>query len=146
MLLIDDDASVRESIVELLRFLGHHVEEASSGAEGIALFDHRRHDVVVTDLRMPGLSGWDVVEQVRRIDPDARVVLCTASATSVVIERARLAEVPVVFKPIRLAELQAVLRPRLCGGSGLGPRIEPYVRRTTHSARMLALVGGGAER
>jgi threonine aldolase len=112
VLVIDDDASVRESIVDLLSFLGHHVDEASNGADGIELFACRRHDVVMTDLRMPGLTGWDVIEQVRRIDPEARVVLCTASATSAVIERARLAELPVVFKPIRLSELQAVIRTR----------------------------------
>lgn len=141
VLVIDDDASVRESIVDLLSFLGHHVDEASNGADGIELFACQRHDVVMTDLRMPGLTGWDVIEQVRRIDPEARVVLCTACATSAVIERARLAELPVVFKPIRLSELQAVIRPRLRGGSGLAT---PIAHGGARSRRALALVAAGA--
>lgn len=144
VLVIDDDASVRESIAELLSFLGHDVDEAGSGAAGLVLYERQHHDVVLTDLRMPGLSGWDVIEELRRLDPDVRTVLCTASATSAVIERARLAEVPVLFKPIRLDELQAVLRPRLRGASGVPTTIVPASGPVARAATLLVLAAGEA--
>lgn len=119
VLIIDDDPSVRELLRDVVQFLGHEVEMAADGYEGLALFDPERHDVVVTDLQMPGLTGWDVIDRLRMLHGDVRVVIVTASATSATVERARLAHIPVVHKPVRIDELQAALRPRLSGASGI---------------------------
>jgi CheY-like chemotaxis protein len=78
----------------------------------VALFERSRHDVVVTDLFMPGLSGWDVIEGVRALVPAEPVVLVTGNAVSEEdLERARAGRIPLLLKPIRIEQLEtAVIR------------------------------------
>jgi CheY-like chemotaxis protein len=117
VLVIDDDAQVRETLSDIISFLGHVPDPAVSADEGIAKFARDRHEVVVTDLQMPDMDGWEVIQRVRAIEPEIRVVLCTATATNVVVERARLHGIILVRKPVQINELRVALRPRLAGGS-----------------------------
>lgn len=109
VLLIDDDASVREVLSDALQFLGHEVSVAADGRAGLDLFARERYDVVVTDLSMPELSGWDVIERVREADPAIPLVIITGAATDEDIERARQARIPVLRKPVRLEDLGSVV-------------------------------------
>jgi CheY-like chemotaxis protein len=93
---------------------------------------------------MPDVSGWDVIERVRAIDPDVRVVLCTATATNTVVERARLHGIVLLRKPVQIDELQVALRPRLSGASGLPARLVDAVRRRARLRRLLTLAPEGA--
>lgn len=68
VLLIDDERSVLLSVSKILERHGFQVERAASGEEGLALTDRFKPDVVVTDLAMPGMSGFDVIAQLRARD------------------------------------------------------------------------------
>ena len=77
ILVADDEANVREVLVELLQLLGHDVVQASGGHEALDVFDTQAFDLVLTDLGMPDLSGWDVVDAIRKKDHRIPVVLAT---------------------------------------------------------------------
>jgi len=77
LLLIDDEAPVRRTIAALLGGRGHTVIEADGGAAGLEVLAATPVDAVVTDLGMPGLTGWDVARAVKARAPDLPVLLLT---------------------------------------------------------------------
>ena len=78
VLLIDDEPLVRTATAEMIRDLGHHVEEASGGAEGLALLERGLSvDAVITDYMMPGMNGGEVSRRVAQIRPNLPVLLIT---------------------------------------------------------------------
>lgn len=118
LLLIDDEATVRQTIAALLRASGHTVTEADDGAAGLALLAETPVDVVVTDLGMPDLTGWDVAREVKARSPRLPVILLTGWGDQAAREagyQEGLAD-RVVAKPFRLetllTALAAVLTPR----------------------------------
>jgi signal transduction histidine kinase len=77
ILVIDDDETVRQVLADMLVELGHAVCQAPSGPEGLALCDRERFDVVITDLSMPDMSGWDVAATLKKAHPDVAVGMVT---------------------------------------------------------------------
>ena len=77
ILVIDDDAQLREVLAETLAAHGHAVTQARGGAEGLAMFRTGRHDLVVTDLGMPGMTGAQVAEAIKAEGRATPVVLVT---------------------------------------------------------------------
>ena len=66
ILVIDDEKGILRVIEEALTKFGHQVELAADGYEGIQKFDDGSYDIVITDLRMPGLDGKGVVQHIRK--------------------------------------------------------------------------------
>ena len=110
MLIVDDDDSVRELLVDFMWSLGHEPLTAVDGADGVARFEDDRPDAVITDLAMPGMNGWEVVNRIRVLDSRAPIVIVTGGASKADVERARAYSVPLLHKPVRLADLEAALR------------------------------------
>jgi len=77
ILVIDDDTRVRQAVAGLLRSAGHHVVEAESGSEGLMRFAPEQFDLVLTDLGMPEVNGWDVAAAVKARRPTFPVILFT---------------------------------------------------------------------
>ena len=113
LLVIDDEPAVREVSCECLRLLGYDVEAARDGADGLAQLARERFDLVVTDLRMPQLDGWDVLESARAITPGMPVIMVTGAAEDEDLERARVHGVRLLAKPLTLQELKAAVRDSL---------------------------------
>ena len=78
VLLIDDDQGVREITTFQLDAAGYRVTARAGGAEGVAAFEDEPADVVVTDLKMPGVDGMEVLRAIRRLDEDVPVLVITA--------------------------------------------------------------------
>lgn len=79
VLLVDDNALTRYTIKSLLNKLGHEVvAEAEDGAGAVKLFREFKPDVVFLDLILPGRSGVEILDDLRILDPAARVVIITA--------------------------------------------------------------------
>lgn len=72
LLVVDDNPSIRESLALLLRLAGYNVVEASDGGQAIDLVEEERPDLVLTDLRMPGMSGVELIQRMRGADPRVR--------------------------------------------------------------------------
>ena len=79
ILVIDDDALVRNMVARFLDRAGYRVLAAQGGAEGLELFDAERPDIILLDLRMPGLSGLEVLEQVRARDKNQPVIVISGT-------------------------------------------------------------------
>ena len=110
VLLIDDQPDVRESVSDMLKALGHTVRVAADGKAGLQLVQQGTFDVVVTDLRMPGMDGLDVAKRVRALRPGVPVVLLTGWGT--LFEHAEPEAVSIVLpKPPTLHGLsEAIIR------------------------------------
>jgi FixJ family two-component response regulator len=78
---VDDDASIRESMSSLLRSVGHAVNEFASAEELVASAVLGKTDCVITDVRMPGMSGLELQRQLALSHPRLPVILMTAHAS-----------------------------------------------------------------
>jgi len=77
ILVIDDEEMIRETLKDMLTMLGHNPTTASGGQEGLALATERQFDVILTDLSMPGMNGWQVAEVLSEQQVDIPVVMMT---------------------------------------------------------------------
>lgn len=80
LLLVDDEQLLRRSFGRLLRQHGFQVTEAASGAEALALYAASKHDLVILDLDMPGMSGETTQEQLLKHSPEARIMFASGHA------------------------------------------------------------------
>ncbi|MCZ8186237.1 MAG: sigma-54 dependent transcriptional regulator [Beijerinckiaceae bacterium] len=77
ILVVEDDRMVRHALVEWLGIAGHQVVEAEDGASALAQLAQAAPELVLSDIRMPGLSGLDLLARLRAVDPDLPVILLT---------------------------------------------------------------------
>jgi DNA-binding NtrC family response regulator len=129
ILIVDDDAAMRDALGEAARDLAHDAHLAASGAEAIALLDAQAIDAVLLDLRMPGMDGIEVLRRVRARPHPPPVTVLTAHATAAnTIEAMRLGAFDHLTKPIGREELSRVLVGMLAARtepSGFRPQSEP---------------------
>ncbi len=110
ILLIDDEQSLLETLGVLLKGEGYEVIAELTGAGGVKAFKEHGPDLVLTDVRMPKMSGIEVLEEVRRTNPNTPVVLMTAQASlQSAIQAVNLGATHYVQKPFENDELLAVL-------------------------------------
>ena len=110
ILVIDDEDAVRTVLVRILQRIGHHVDAFASGEDALAGFNAGQYQLVCTDLGMPGLSGWDVAAQIRRIDPLVRIVLVTGWSEQIDRHEARLRGVDAILsKPFTIQQVRSLL-------------------------------------
>jgi two-component system response regulator HydG len=106
ILVIDDDSGVRESMARMLRGAGYTVLVAGSGEEGFDLARGDVFDVILSDMRMPGLSGLDVLRKLRDVNVDACFIVMTGFGTvDTAVEAMKLGAVDFVQKPFFRDEL-----------------------------------------
>jgi CheY-like chemotaxis protein len=109
VLVIDDEEHVREALADMLRLTHHEVVVASQGFEGLEHFRAAPFDLVMTDLAMPGMSGWQVAQAVKALRPGVPVVLVTGWGVELPGEQLRANGVDrVMTKPFRIEEVHAV--------------------------------------
>lgn len=81
VLVIDDEGGIRNLLDTLLDRKGYDVILADSGQKGLEVFRRARPDVVVLDLKMPGMDGLTVLQQIRHLNPTQPVVILTGAGT-----------------------------------------------------------------
>jgi two-component system response regulator PilR (NtrC family) len=101
ILVADDEASIRDGLVDVLTDEGYDATGVAGGAEAIAAIAQSSYDVVVTDLRMPGIDGLEVLRRVRELSPQALVLLITAYASvETAVEALRNGAHDYILKPL----------------------------------------------
>ena len=75
VLIIDDEVEIRQLLYDIVISHGHHAEVAADGSQGLELFKSREFDLVCTDLGMPGISGWQVAEEIKHTGKKVPVVV-----------------------------------------------------------------------
>ena len=100
ILIIDDNETMREGMAATVRRMGHEAVVAGGGGEGLALMRKRAPDFLITDLKMEGVDGLDVVEAAKRIDPSCPALIVTAFGTvETAVEAMRLGAMDFLQKP-----------------------------------------------
>jgi PAS domain S-box-containing protein len=111
ILLVDDETRILQTFARTLRLGGYTVITAASGQEGLALYHQEQPDIVLLDLRMPGMDGLEVLQAIREDDLEANVILCTAHGDKeAVIEALRAGASDFLPKPIDQVTLESALR------------------------------------
>jgi DNA-binding NtrC family response regulator len=82
ILVIDDEQGIRDLLDTLLSRKGYDVVVAENGRKGLEVFRRERLDVVVLDLKMPGMDGLTVLQQVRSLNPGQPVIILTGAGTA----------------------------------------------------------------
>src|SRR4051794_39077121 len=100
ILIIDDNETMREGMSATVRRMGHEVLSAASGTDGVALFKKQGADFVITDLKMQGLGGLDVVSAIKQIDATCPAMIVTAFGTvDTAVEAMRIGAMDFLQKP-----------------------------------------------
>ncbi|MEI6668395.1 MAG: sigma-54 dependent transcriptional regulator [Acidobacteriota bacterium] len=111
ILVVDDERSMRELLTIILRREGHDVVVAESGSMAIAVLEKEPVDVLISDIRMPGMSGVELLGAAKRLDPDLVGIMITAYAsTETAVEALRLGAYDYITKPFDVEELKAKIR------------------------------------
>jgi len=105
ILVIDDNRAVRALVCDLLGGLGYAADEGEDAGTGLARLARQRYDLVITDLAMPHMSGWEVVEVVRQRAPGTPVLIISGFATQDDVVRAQRMGIRVLHKPFSVADL-----------------------------------------
>jgi len=107
-MVVDDDPHVRTIVAEFLDGSGYHVLEAGDAREALRLLgDSEAVDLIITDVRMPGISGLELAETARRARADLKVILISGYFVS------RQVGHRVLKKPFRMQELADAVRDEL---------------------------------
>jgi nitrogen regulation protein NR(I) len=111
ILLIEDDPGIRETLCRVLAQEGHQVEVEGRGDDGLARAGREPFNVVITDLRMPGINGLDLVRQLHTGQPHLPIILITAfGTTETAIEATKLGAYDYVLKPFHVPSLLDLVR------------------------------------
>jgi two-component system, NtrC family, response regulator len=114
ILLIDDDTSLRRVLEYNLQEEGYEVHTAADGESGLELFAQREPDLVITDLKMPGISGFQVLAGIRERSPEALVIVITAFGDVETAVRAmKSGAYDYITKPFNRDEFRLVVRKAL---------------------------------
>jgi DNA-binding NtrC family response regulator len=141
ILVIDDDQGVRESMERMLRGAGYTVQSAGSGEEGLTLARGNAFDVILSDMRMPGLSGIDVLQKLREQRVDSAFIVMTGFGTvDTAVEAMKLGAVDFVQKPFFRDELLMRVR-SAAERRQLARQVDLLQRQIRASGSVDALIG-----
>jgi len=110
ILIVDDDEGVRENLAELFEVVGYSIVTAGSAPEAMQKLGQGPVDLLLTDYRMPGPNGVELIESARRVKPRLRAILMTAFGDSFTeIESVRRGAIGYVNKPFEADEITGLV-------------------------------------
>jgi DNA-binding NtrC family response regulator len=111
VLVVDDDAVLRKLLSDQIARMGFDTAPAASGEEALAALSRSDFDVLLLDIRMPGLSGLETLREIRKLEDAPEVIMLTADTSlGTGIEAMRLGAYDYLTKPATLDEIEAVVR------------------------------------
>jgi DNA-binding NtrC family response regulator len=110
LLFVDDDEEFRTVAAARFRKRGFRVEEAADGQAALALAQRKHFDAAIVDMRMPGMSGLELLEKLKAADPECEAIILTGEGTiETAVQAMKLGAVDYLTKPFSLAELEEVV-------------------------------------
>jgi DNA-binding response OmpR family regulator len=113
ILVVDDDPGIRSVITEQLATKGYESRAAADGREGIDSFRRDRPDLVLTDLAMPGVDGFELIRRVREVSTVPIIVLSVRGGDSDKVHALDLGADDYIVKPFSMIELLARVRAQM---------------------------------
>ena len=143
ILIVDDEKGIREIFSLLLEERGHTVREASSGEEALTIIPLFSPDLLLLDMNLPGISGIDLLERVKREFPKTSVIIMTAfGSIRSAVEATRLGAYDYLEKPVDNDELLLLIA-RALEVKELNRRVEELQERLTEPVSLKRIVGVG---
>jgi DNA-binding NtrC family response regulator len=106
VLIVDDDRDHAESVADILEMRGYGIDIAGSGEAGIAKFGNGGFDVVLMDVKMPGMNGVEAFFAIRELKPDAQVLMMTGFSVEELVEKAMAnGAIGTLRKPLAIQQL-----------------------------------------
>ncbi len=106
VLIVDDDRDHADSVGDILVMRGHEIDIAGSGEAAVAKCGAGTFDIVLMDVKMPGMNGVDAFFAIREQQPDARVVMMTGFSLEQLVDRAMAnGAIATLRKPLAIAQL-----------------------------------------
>jgi two-component system nitrogen regulation response regulator GlnG len=125
ILVVDDDPQLRQSFEKLLIGEGHTVWTAATGEAALAIVKDRLPDLVIMDVRMPGMSGLETFQAMHKIEPRLPVIIMTAyGTTETAIEATKLGAFDYVLKPFDIPDILNLIGQALDAGRFMRSRVE----------------------
>lgn len=114
ILIVDDEQHTREGLRDYLESIGYEVRIASDGSEAVRIVKKEHPDIVLTDLKMPGLDGLEVLDQTLKMAPDTTVMVLTAYGTvETAVQAIKRGAFHYLTKPVNLEELELAIKKAL---------------------------------
>ena len=115
ILIVEDEVAIREGLIDVFVYHGYDVDSSGHGTEGLEKALTGQYDLILLDVMLPGLNGFEICNQIREHDRDQAIIMLTAkSSDEDIIEGLSLGADDYVAKPFSIAQLvlrvQAVLR------------------------------------
>ena len=111
LLIIDDEKSIRKTLREILEYEKYQVDEASDGAEGIAMIQKEKYDIVLCDIKMPKMDGIEVLDKVIQFSSDTPVVMISGHGNiETAVEAVKKGAFDFIAKPLDLNRLLVTIR------------------------------------
>ena len=111
ILIVDDDAEMRELVCDVLQDRGHTCSSAGSAREALRQLSQDEYAVILTDLRMKGMLGTELLAEVKREHPDIGVILMTAfGSVETAVDAMKQGASEYITKPFALEDLAAAVR------------------------------------
>ncbi len=112
VLVVEDNQALRETIVDYAKALGCEAWSASNGLEALWIVKHHRPGLVLLDLTMPRLDGFETIRHIRKFDGSIRIVVVTGDASEATRGRVEGLGLALLVKPLELKDLDPLLAPR----------------------------------
>jgi len=110
ILVVDDEENAREGLSKILSKEGYVVEMASNGKEAIDTLKRLSFDLVITDMRMPLMDGFEVLREIKKMDESIGVIMITAyGEVESYLEAINMGAFEYINKPVRVNELKRVI-------------------------------------
>jgi two-component system nitrogen regulation response regulator GlnG len=140
ILIVDDDPQLRQSFEKLLLEEGHTVLKAPNGEAALALVRQDPPELVVMDIRMPGMSGLEAFQAMHAMEPKLPVIIMTAfGTTETAIEATKLGAYDYILKPFEIPDILAIITQALEAGRIMRSKVE--VNRSPGTALGEAIIG-----
>ena len=118
VLIVDDEGQFVDAVVERLRLRGFDAEGVTTGHEAMELLGQSSYDVLLLDVKMPGMGGLEILSRVKEKWPGLRVVFLTGHGSSQDAEKGmELGAFDYVMKPVNIDDLIKILRAAMEGGT-----------------------------
>jgi two-component system, NtrC family, response regulator AtoC len=141
VLIVDDERTLARAVKAFLAEAGYEAEVAGDGEQALELLPRLRPDVVFTDVRLPGMSGIDLLRRIREFDPAIPVIIMTAYGTiEGAVEAVKLGAFDYMKKPVDLEELK-LLADRARENALLKQELSYYRRRAANEVPFAGILG-----
>lgn len=111
ILIIDDEKNIRFTLSQSLETVNYEVETAVDGEHGINKYNESKYDVVLLDMKMPGIDGIEVLRRIKSRDPFQNVIMITAHGTiETAVEAMKLGAIDYIRKPFTVDEIRSIVK------------------------------------